>query len=291
MALARGLVIISLGCSLLAAAGCKRPGDNANQVKSVEAITSGDDSKRHLGDCGDPSVSDRTPEAAVDKVYTRLPQKYRKQFPDLKGRIKLYDETKIADECRKCAKGDARLEQRSKNLSACWCVDLGDATGTALVPDILVTRNRNLVHRDLLAMVSYSVLELYIDKVGDALDNLDEKGRKTLVEAIKKSAPGTKIEDLKAFVSTVRADRFALASAVVDDLSSKGQDVALTNFKTMFGVSSNSELKKSSAAGNFFFAELVESYYCSDVSREAIKTNLGSAWVKMQGIAKYLDSP
>ncbi len=287
----RGLVFLALGISTVAAVGCRRKLPDS-EVKSVDAITTGDDAKRHLGDCGDAATQDRTAEAALDKVYARLPQKFRKQFPDLKAKIKLQDEADVAKECQQVASGDTRAEERSKNLSSCWKIDLGAASGSPLVPMIHMTRNRNLVHRDLLAMVTYAVLELYIDKVGVGLDKMDDAAKKSLTEELEKASPGTKLEDLSAFVEVVRSDRHALAGAVVDDLTAKKADDALANFRKMFSVSSNEDLKASVPASNFFFAEMLESYYCSDVSREAIaKQGLATAWTRMQAIAKYLDSP
>lgn len=314
------MLLLALAATSAVSAGCRRKLPDS-EVKSVDAITTGNDAKRHLGDCGDAQVSDRTPEAALEKVFARLPEKFRKQFPNLKASVRLQDPEAVTKDCAVVTAGDSRQEERAKNLSSCWTLDLSaepeapkaeapkeapkaeapkveeapKANGSALVPTIHVTRNRNLVHRDLLAMTTYAVLELYIDKVGDALEKADDAAKKTLTDELQKVSPGARLEDLTKFVAVVKADRQALAQAVVDDLeASKSTDAlaALANFRRMFGASSNAELAGSRGAGNFFFAEMVESYYCSADSRAAIeKAGLKSAWAKMQGIAKYLDSP
>ncbi len=287
----RGLVFLALGISTLASVGCRRKLP-ASEVKSVDAITTGDDAKRHLGDCGDAATQDRTAEAARDKVYARLPEKFRTQFPDLKAKIKMKDAAEVSTECKAIASGDSRLEERGKNLSSCWKVDVSAASGSPLTPTIYMIRDRTLVHRDLLAMVTYAVLELYIDQVGDGLAKMDGAAREALEAELEKASPGTKLDTLSAFVQVVRSDRLALASAVVDDLVTKKAEDALKNFRKMFDVSTNEKLKASVPAGNFFFAEMLESYYCSTASREAIATQgLVTAMTKMQAIAKYLDSP
>lgn len=285
------LFVASLLC--ITAVGCRKKVFGDSKAHSVDAIVSGDETQRQALYCGSGAkVSpSKTPEEAVDQVFKRLPRLFTTAFPTLRDQIKLDSLESVNTLCKSIFTAqvkdlfdnkddEARALSRLENLGACWSFTVGDKADVS-VPTIHLTKDVDAVHHNMIAMVTYGIVELYADRVGDYLDGLSEKDRKVVLEKVKVPGQPVTTGDEMTFVTKLRDYRLKLATAVVEDLKNLSKTDVLQGYVDAYRLKSFDELKTSRFTQNIFLAESVESYYCSDESRKLFGTRQMTATLKV----------
>lgn len=261
--------------------GCLKKKESA-KAKDVDAIVSGDEANRRNNEfCG--AKEGTTPEEALDAVFARLPRLFTAEFPSLRQHIKLEEASEVKRTCKAIFETQAsalfadeadrtRALQRLDNLGACWSLKLSDNMDAVPVPTIHIARDVGSVHRNLIAMVTYGIMELYVDQVGGKFAKLDADERSKLLDKL--AAAGTKASDtqLLDLISKLEDLRKRLSTAVLEDLKASEKSATIQQ-------------------ANLYFAETVDSYYCSESTRDQfVARGLTKTWEIAQEIARLLDS-
>ncbi len=251
------------------ASGCKFTGTQRSSKKSIDAVETGDQSRRTSMMCGPGSMPNTSASEAVLRSYAALPAFLQVQFSNLENSFRVSDKT--GDDCLKSFKGMSTSamssaeqamvqDNRLQALKACWIAPI-PPQGEVQSPRVVLSQNVQEIHNSMIATTFYAFAEWYIDRViGPALDAIGPTDGKDL---------GPKGPDLVNLLSKFRDARKLLAEAVVADLTTAGRKEVVAKYEQDFGAPAAS-LASNVAFQNFVSAEFTDTWYCNVQTRDSL---------------------
>ncbi len=249
--------------------GCKIPGGNSSDKKSIAAVESGDEARRSNLACGPATMANGNVSEAVLRANTALPPFLQMQFNDLSASFRISE--KPAEDCLKSMKAmpsaamspsDQALLQsnRLESLKACWIAP-APVAGEAQLPQIIMGKAPQDVHNTLIVTTFYAFAEWYMDRIaGPAIDGIGSTTGKDL---------GSKGQNLIDFVARFREARQALAGAVLADLTAANKKDVIAKYEQDFAAPAAS-LAANVAFQNFVSAEFTDTWYCNVETHQSL---------------------
>lgn len=252
--------------------GCKFPGVSQSSKKSIDAVQTGDQSRRSSMVCGPGSMPTSNVSEAVQRSYAALPAFLQVQFSNLENSFRV-SET-VGEDCLKSLKAmpstamssaeQAMIQDnRLQSLKACWVspVVAGDESRE---PRIVMNSNVQDIHNSMIATTFYAFAEWYMDRViGPALDSIGPTDGKDL---------GTKGPEIVNLLKKFREARKFLAEAVIADLTTAGSKEVIAKYEQDFGAPAAS-LASNVAFQNFVSAEFTDTWYCNLDTRQSLMSS------------------
>jgi hypothetical protein len=310
--------------SVTIATSCK-PAGKDSESQSIEAIKSGESKNRHDKSvrCGTTAEIDPKESAAeaVRIVYDRLPASIRGLVQSTMAIDRKQD---ISQVCKAAVAGQADREgiislldesykagvnqaiDRSQDtflegLEACYIFEKApqpkDAKGLPttdkfipIIPKIFIQDDVSSIHRNLLAITTYAVIDLYVDTWWGPIVDRVGLGQQapTATLGVQETAGGLRAEERGAleYIVNFRNLRRSLADSMLLDLkgvNAAGQKEIIKKYELL-------KTRSPVLFGNFFLAEMVDTHYCNDATRATFtKADFPTAYPVWQQMLVYLE--
>lgn len=251
---------------------CKQQNqENSTETKSLENFAKTDAAKLTVNTCGITYTGTEKLSAKVEAVQARIkgsdefrnaalgameavPENLMGAFFGLKGKIIISSKAESLCQNVKLSPAEKGLAGPNIVVPACW-----RQSAPGLPPEIVLPEDREVIRHSLLRMFSYVFAEAFVEGIENA-----QSGSFATAEA-KSAAAGFK------------AERASLAATFLEDLKALNRPEV---YSKMLNFSKNDSVK----FGNYVYAEALDSYYCSEKSRETFESMFSTTWLRFTNV-------